>query len=122
MREKVKISSPCGRVSTFIGAAGGLLTSAAFGITGVGALAVIGGLSAWGYLCGKHARDEEVDILKDVNLRQSINIANSMKRQSRPGERYYLEHSTSKTASSMTPIGSLIFGKDIKVTRNICED
>src|SRR3989338_7955963 len=111
MKHRVKVRSPYGRVASFIRGVGGYLTAAAFGITGGGALAIIGGLAAYGYFCGRYAPNDEIDAAKDVNLEQSYIISKVMKEQSRRGEKCYLEHSTSKTADGMTPLGSLLFGR-----------
>jgi len=122
MKHKIKVQSPYGRCASFVGGVGGYLIAVAFGVTGIGALALIGGLATYGYLCGRYAPDDEIDAVKDINLEQSYRIAREMKGQSRIGERCYLEHSTSKTADGMTPLGSLLFGKKINVTRHIEED
>lgn len=122
MKHRVTVRSPYGKLGFFVSGMGGLLIVVGFRITGDWALFIIVGLAVYGYLCGKYAPNHEIDAIKDINLEQSYNITREMKKQSRGGERCYLEHSTAKKAEGVTPLGSLLFGRKVEVRRYIEED
>ena len=109
-KHKTKVKEPYSGVCAFIGFIGGLLTGAAFGINPV-ALGI--GMGIMGFLCGKFARDEEVETVKFTNKTDAHRIFLNAGNTKSFDEKVSVWHKSQKNADGMTPLGKLVFGGKI---------